>query len=415
MMEKYGLVGEKLGHSFSPQIHKALGGYDYALWEVSPEDLPAFFSAREFTALNVTIPYKQAVLPWLDSVSPAARRIGCVNTVVKDGAGRLHGYNTDYYGFIQMARRAGVDPRGKKCLVLGSGGASRTVRACLADMGAAQVVVISRSGPDNYETIGKHADAAVIVNATPVGMYPGNGLSPVDLDVFPRLEGVLDLIYNPARTALLLRAGERNIRRLNGLYMLAAQAKQASELFRGVRIDDGEIARVAGLIAAQTANIVLIGMPGSGKSTVGRLLAEALGRPLIDTDSLIEEKTGCACGEYLRRRGEDAFRALETRAVRQAGMQTGCVVATGGGAVTRRENFDALRQNGVIFHLDRPTDTLSRAGDRPLSATPETLSRLARERAPMYEALRDYAVAGRDAQDAAARIMALFKAHWEVK
>lgn len=415
MMEKYGLLGEKLGHSFSPQIHRALGGYDYALMEVDREDLPAFFAARDFSAVNVTIPYKEAALPFMDTVSPAARKIGCVNTVVKDAEGHLHGYNTDYYGFTQMVRRAGLDPRGKKCLVLGSGGASKTACACLRDLGASSVAVISRSGPDNYENIAKHADARIIVNATPVGMYPNNGVSPVDLSGFPQLEGVLDLIYNPAKTALLLQAEKRGIRCLNGLYMLAAQAKQASELFRGVAIDDGEIDRVAGLIAGQTANVVLIGMPGCGKTTVGALIAEAMDRPLIDTDALIEERAGCSCGDYLRQHGEDAFRALETEAVRQAGKRAGCVIATGGGVVTRPENFDALRQNGVIFHLERPLDALSQAGDRPLSATPERLARLWKERGPLYAALRDHAVDNREAQAAARQIMALFTAHWEEK
>lgn len=415
MMARYGLLGEKLGHSFSPQIHRELGGYDYALMEVGREDLPAFFARRGFKAINVTIPYKQTVIPWLDSISPAARKIGSVNTVVQDENGALHGHNTDYYGFMQMVRKAGISVSGRKCLVLGSGGASKTVCACLKDLGAAQIVVISRRGPDTYDNIAKHADAQVIVNATPVGMYPHNGQAPLDLAVFPNLRGVLDLIYNPARTALLLQAEARGIPCANGLYMLVAQAKQASELFRDTVIDDSEIDRITGLVAAQTANIVLIGMPGCGKTTVGKLLAEQSGRPFVDTDSLIEEKAGCTCGDYLRSHGEDAFRGLETEALRQACRESGCVIATGGGAVTRPQNRDILRQNGVVFHLERPLSALSRAGDRPLSATPEKLRALWTVRAPLYAAMRDYAIQNENAEKAAMEITRLLQAHWEDK
>ena len=413
MSARYGLVGEKLGHSFSPQIHRELGGYDYALMEVRREDLPAFFARRDFDAVNVTIPYKQAVLPWMDSLSEAARKIGCVNTVVRDAEGALHGYNTDYYGFAQTVRRSGVSVAGRKCLVLGSGGASRTVCAVLADLGAAEIVVVSRGGPDHYGNLDRHADARVIVNATPVGMFPNNGVSPVDLAAFPRLEGVLDLIYNPARTDLLLQAGARGIPCMNGLYMLAAQAKQASELFRGTHIGDGEIGRITALISEQTADIVLIGMPGCGKSTVGRLIARNTGRPLIDTDDMIAERAGCSCGDCLRTDGEEAFRRLETEALREACKRTGCVIATGGGVVTRPENLNIMRQNGVIFHLERPAETLAGNEDRPLSATPEKLREVARARAPLYARMRDYAIQNTDAEKTAREIERLMRAHWE--
>ena len=412
MMKRYGLLGEKLGHSFSPQIHRELGGYDYSLMEVSRGDLPAFFAARDFSAINVTIPYKQAVMPWLDSLSESAQKIGSVNTIVQDACGALHGYNTDYYGFMQMARRSGIPISGRKCLVLGSGGASRTVCEGLKALKAAAVIVISRSGPDNYGNIANHADAQVIVNATPVGMYPHNGLSPVDLAIFPKLEGVLDLIYNPARTALLLQAQALGIPCMNGLYMLVAQAKQASELFRNIPIDHSEIDRITGLIAAQTANIVLIGMPGCGKTTVGKQLSARSGRPFVDTDSLVEENAGCTCGDYLRTHGEEAFRRLETQALRQASIRTGCVIATGGGAVTRPENRDILRQNGVIFHLERPLEALAQNGDRPLSSTPEKLRALWEVRGPLYAAMRDYAVQNESAEKTALEIEGLLQAHW---
>ena len=278
---------------------------------------------------------------------------------------------------------------------------------------ASEIVIISRSGKDNYENISRHADARVIVNATPVGMFPHNGISPVDLDGFPHLEGVLDLIYNPARTALLLAAEARGIPCLNGLYMLAAQAKQASELFRDTVIDEKEIARITAVISEQTANIVLIGMPGCGKTTVGKLLSEHGGRPFLDTDSMIEERAGCTCGDYLRANGEEAFRKLETEVLKDACKRTGCVISTGGGVVTRKENLGILRQNGVIFHLDRPLEVLSRSGDRPLSDTPEKLMELYKARAPMYAGMRDAVVLNEDAEKTAREIECLLRAHWE--
>ena len=405
MSAVFGLLGEKLGHSFSPQIHRELGGYAYDLLEVRREDLPDFFARRDFRAINVTIPYKQAVFPWLDTLSEAARKIGSVNTIVRDAQGRLHGYNTDYYGFTRMVWRSGIAIAGRKCLVLGSGGASKTVCACLRDMQAAQVVVISRQGPDNYQNIGRHADAQVIVNATPVGMYPNNGLSPVDLAGFPHLEGVVDLIYNPARTALLLQAESRGIPCMNGLYMLVAQAKQASELFRDTVIDDAELDRITKLIAAQTANIVLIGMPGCGKTTVGGLLARMTGRPFADIDALIAQRVGMTCGDIIRNQGEAAFRQLETSVLSEVCRGSGQVIATGGGVVTVPENRDLLRQNGVIFHLERPLEALALDGDRPLSATPERLRLLWQQRAPLYAAFRDHAIANEDAQQAAEDIL----------
>ena len=382
-MARYGLLGERLGHSFSPYIHRALGGYDYELIEVSREELGPFLRARDFSALNVTIPYKQAVMPYLDSISDTAERIGSVNTIVQDANGGLHGYNTDAYGFIQLTRHAGIDVRGRNCLVLGSGGASKTVCACLRKLDAAEITVISRSGPDNYQNLSRHADARIIVNATPVGMYPHNGQSPVNLAQFPQLEGVLDLIYNPARTELLLQAEARGIPFGNGLHMLVAQAKQAVELFLNVHLNEEAVSPVAARLARDTANIVLIGMPGSGKTTVGTLLAQTMGRRLIDTDTEIEKRAGMTCGDCLRRHGEGDFRALEALVIAEAGKETGVIIATGGGAVTRPENRNALRQNGMLFHLDRPLEKLARTGDRPLSATDGRRAELFARRAPL--------------------------------
>ena len=407
-MEGYGLLGERLEHSFSPQIHRLLGGYDYRLLPMPRVALPAFFARRAFRAVNVTIPYKEAVIPYLDTLSPTARRIGSVNTVVQDEKGALHGYNTDYYGFMYLLRALGLPVAGRKCLVLGSGGASKTVCACLCDL-SANAVVISRAGANNYQNLDKNADAELIVNATPVGMYPQNGESLVDLAAFPRLAGVIDLIYNPARTALLLQAERMGIPAANGLTMLVAQAKQASELFQDKTIEESEIARVCGEMRFSMTNIILIGMPGVGKTTAARILARQLGRRMIDTDAWIERRVGMSCAEYLTQRGEAAFRALESEVVREAGRQTGCVIATGGGVVTRAENLDALRQNGLIFERRRPLDQLVNR-NRPLSATPEKLAALYAARAPLYAQWRDELIEEDSPQAAAEAILRRFTA-----
>lgn len=381
-----GLLGQTLGHSFSPQIHRELADYEYRLFEVEPEALGEFLFGGSFDALNVTIPYKQAVMPYLPSTSDRAKRIGAVNTVLRRPDGSLWGDNTDYDGFAYLVRRSGIDVRGKKALVLGSGGASRTAVTVLCDLGVREVTVISRGGKDNYQTLGSHADAELIVNTTPVGMYPHNGEAPLTLDGFPRLSGVLDVIYNPARTALLLAAEERGIPTGNGLSMLVAQAKRAAELFTGENIPDAETDRITKKIAKETSNLVLIGMPGSGKSRVGRLCAEALGREFIDTDRVIEERTGKTPGDVILERGEEEFRRIEHECVAEAGKRTGVVIATGGGVVTRKENYAPLHQNGVIVLLRRELSALATEG-RPLSAG--GTEALWQVRAPMYRAFAD--------------------------
>lgn len=381
-----GLLGKKLGHSFSPRLHAALGDYTYRLFEVLEEELGAFLSSGYFYGINVTIPYKQAVLPYLSEVSDRARRIGAVNTILRRPDGGLFGDNTDYDGFLWMVRRSGVSVAGKKVLVLGSGGASKTAVTVLEDLNAREVVVISRRGKNSYATLDQHSDAEVIVNATPVGMYPENGVAPLSLDGFPHLLCVLDVIYNPARTALLLQAETRGIPFVNGLPMLVAQAKRAAELFSGESIPESELDRITHALALDTTNLVLIGMPGCGKSTVGRRCAEALGRPHLDTDEMLRERAGMSAGAYLRTFGEEAFRSLETECVREAGKQTGVVISTGGGVVTRPENYAPLHQNGRIILLSRALSELSRS-DRPLSAG--DLGELFRVRAPMYQFFAD--------------------------
>lgn len=383
---EYGLLGEKLGHSFSPQIHRALAGYDYRLLPTPPEEMAELFRRRDFRGLNVTIPYKQTVIPLCDEVDPRAAAIGAVNTVVNRN-GRLTGYNTDIDGMICMARRAGVDLAGKKVVILGSGGTSHTAQAAARELGAAEIAVISRHGPDNYGNLSRHADAQVLINTTPVGMYPDCGLSPVSLDAFPRLEGVLDVVFNPLRTALLLQAMDRGLPCSCGLPMLVAQARRAAELFTGTAIPSSRAEEVLSSLSSELENIVLIGMPGCGKTTVGRALAERLGRAFVDLDEEIVRRAGRPIPDIFAREGEDAFRALETRAVREAGSRTGLVISTGGGVVTRKENRDPLRQNGVIVHLTRPLAALP-TGGRPVSQSTD-LAVLWQRRAPLYAAFAD--------------------------
>ena len=372
---EYGLLGEKLGHSFSPQIHRALAGYDYVLLPTPPEAVEPLLRGRDFRGLNVTIPYKRTVIPLCDEVEPRAAAIGAVNTIVNRN-GRLMGYNTDIDGLIYLARRAGVDMAGRKVVILGSGGTSHTAQAAAKALGAGEIVVISR-----------HADAQVLINTTPVGMYPNCGQAAVDLSAFPRLTGVLDVVYNPLRTALILAAEERGIPCSGGLPMLVAQAWRAAERFTGEDIPESRVEAVLRELTAAQRNVVLIGMPGCGKTTVGQALARRLGKDFVDVDEEIVREAGCSIPEIFAREGEEGFRRRESQTVRAAGSRTGCVISTGGGVVTWRENRDPLRQNGKIFHLLRDLSLLPAAG-RPISqSTPA--EELWRRRAPLYAAFAD--------------------------
>ena len=386
---KCGLLGRTLGHSYSPQIHAMLGDYAYTLFEKEPEEVSDFLKNGDFTGINVTIPYKQAVIPYLDDLSDAARRIGAVNTILRRPDGSLWGHNTDYYGFSAMVQRTGLSLEGKKVLVLGSGGASRTVVCVLEGLGA-NPVVISRTGEDNYQNLSRHADAAVIVNTTPVGMYPNTGISPVELDGFSHLEGVLDLIYNPARTQLLLDAERRGIPNQNGLWMLVAQAKEAAEVFTGAPIAHSAIARIHHTLSRQMQNLVLIGMPGCGKSTIGPLLAQATGRSFVDADETIAALAGKTIPEIFAQDGEDAFRRLETQVLADLGKRSGLVIATGGGCVTRANNYPLLHQNGILLRLERELSLLPTDG-RPVSQS-RSLSQLYEVRDPLYRAFADITI-----------------------
>lgn len=386
---KCGLLGRKLGHSYSPQIHNLLGDYSYVLFEKEPEELENFLKNGDFSGLNVTIPYKKEVIPYLSELSPTAKKMGCVNTVLRRSDDTLYGHNTDYFGFTSLVRHAGLSVAGKKVLVLGSGGASNTAVAALKDLGASPVV-ISRSGENNYGNLHLHRDAAAIVNATPVGMYPNTGISPIDLALFPHLEGVLDVIYNPARTQLLLDAEKLGIPRENGLWMLVAQAKEAAEVFTGGKISDEVIEKIYRRLSHQMKNIVLIGMPGCGKSTIGTLLAEKLGRTLADADEKIISLAGKSIPDIFAQDGEPTFRDWETKALTELGKQSGLVIATGGGCVTQKRNYPLLHQNGYLVWLERDCSVLPTDG-RPLSQAND-LGKMYAARKPLYEAFADIRV-----------------------
>lgn len=401
---KCGLLGRKLGHSYSPAIHALLGDYEYRLYEKEPSELEKFLRNSDWDGINVTMPYKQAVIPCLDSLTPIAQELGAVNTIIRR-EGKLIGANTDYWGFRSMVDKSGLSPAGKKCLVLGSGGASKVVQFVLKDL-EAQVIVISRSGENHYGNLELHRDAAMIINTTPVGMYPDTGVSPVNLEIFPQLEGVLDVVYNPARTKLLMDAERKGIVAMNGLWMLISQAMYAAVKFAGKRMGTRSIEEVSKALQSQMENIILIGMPGCGKSTVGRLVAEELGKPFVDIDAEIEKIANKTIPRIFAEDGEAVFRDWETKVLAELGKQSGLVIATGGGCVTQDRNYSLLHQNGVIFWLQRDAEKLATVG-RPLSVN---LDEMYEARMPMYEDFADVIIDNnRLPEDAAAKI----KAYWE--
>lgn len=384
---KCGLLGYPLGHSYSPQIHNLLGNYAYQLFSVKSHDLDAFFQNTDFTGINVTSPYKKSVVQYCHELTPAAQTVGSVNTIIRRTDGKLIGHNTDYFGFAYMLKSCGVNVTGKKVLVLGSGGAAGTVYTVLSEL-RAEPVIISRSGKNNYTNLDQHADAAVIINATPVGMYPETLVSPIQLDIFAKLEAVLDLIYNPAKTKLLLDAEKRGLIIGNGLSMLVAQAKESAELFTGSPIDDVKIQQIQNILDLQMRNIVLIGMPGSGKTTIGKRLAKCLGREFIDTDDIIAFEQGISIPEIIEKHGEDVFRQLESEVISRFSKRSSLVIATGGGCVTREDNYYPLRQNSRIYWIKRDLNLLPTEG-RPLSMQ-GSLKDMYCIREPQYTRFSDY-------------------------
>ena len=401
---KCGLLGRKLSHSYSPAIHAQFGDYEYGLFEKEPEEVASFLRQGNWDGLNVTVPYKQAVIPYLDELTPIAAKLGAVNTILRH-SGKLIGHNTDFGAFRAMVEKSRLSPAGKKCLVLGSGGASKVVVAVMEDLGA-EVIVISRKGENHYQNLHRHQDAAIIVNTTPVGMYPNTGVSPVDLDLFPALDGVLDVIYNPARTQLLMDAERRGIVAMNGLWMLISQAQEASCMMTGNAVPNETAEQTHTVLRQRMENIVLIGMPGCGTSTVGRMLADRLGKTFVDTDAEIEKMAQKTIPQIFAENGEAYFRVLESRVLEEFGKQSGLVIATGGGCVTQEQNYALLHQNGRIFWLQRDLDKLATKG-RPLSVDLEGLYQL---RQKLYEDFADCVIRNiGTAQEATAGILA----HWE--
>ena len=385
-----GLLGERLGHSYSSQIHAELADYEYRLYEKAPEAVEDFVRHGDWHGLNVTIPYKKTVIPFCDELSETAETIGSVNTLLRREDGTIFGDNTDAFGFETLLNKTLPGSiAGQKALVLGTGGASVTVCAVLRRHGA-EVVTVSRSGENNYQNLDRHADAKLLVNTTPVGMFPENGVSPVDLSAFRKLQCVLDVVYNPARTALLLQAEARGIPHAGGLTMLVAQAKRSSEIFLGNTLSDGEITRITRLLSGSMQNIVLIGMPGCGKSTVGALLSKRLDRPLLEADAELVKAAGIRIPMIFENEGEAGFRRRETATLAELGKRSGAVISTGGGCVTRAENYPLLHQNGTIIWLRRDLDKLAREG-RPLSVNAD-LSAMYTVREPLYARFADFTV-----------------------
>ena len=383
------LIAKKLSHSFSKPIHNELADYSYEYKELAENEVGEFLGKKEFDGLNVTIPYKQTVMEYMDEISPESQRIGAVNTVLNKN-GKLIGYNTDYYGFSYQIKESGADVIGKDAVVLGTGGAAKTVTCVLNDMGAKSVRTVT-SAEIKAGNMENYYDAQIIVNATPVGMYPETGNSPIDINDFKRCEAVLDLIYNPSKTKLILDAEKKGIKTANGLGMLVAQAKRAGEIFAGKEIPDSEISRIKNIIEKDTKNIVLIGMPGSGKSTVGQYLAELLGREFYDSDEEISKK-GETPAEIIEKYGEEHFRSVETQTLSEICKKSGCVIATGGGAVTREENYDIIHQNGTVVFIDRDIERLPTNG-RPLSQGGiEKLREMYSIRCPLYEKFSHFSV-----------------------
>ena len=401
----YGLIGRPLGHSFSAEIHARLGREPYELRELAEEEVGPFLRSGEFRGINVTIPYKQAVMPFLDEISETAREIGAVNTVVRRD-GRLYGDNTDAAGLRGLLDRLGADLRGKKVLIFGTGGTSRTARYVSIKAGAREVIRVSRTAREGAVTYAQaardHGDAEILINTTPCGMYPHNGDCPADLSLFPALEAVADVIYNPLRTNLVLAARERGIPAEGGLYMLTAQAVRAAELFRDTAYPPDTAEKICRQLLAEKENLVLIGMPGSGKSTVSAALQRRSGRPAVDTDARIEEKAGRSIPEIFRLEGEKAFRDLESEVIGEVSALGGQVIATGGGPVLRPENVRALRRNGRLVLLERPAEELTPTADRPLADTREKMERLRLEREPVYRAAADFTVRLRGTPEEAA-------------
>lgn len=405
---KYGCIGEHLSHSFSREIHNALADYEYEIKEIPRGELEAFVKARDFLGINVTIPYKELIIPYLDEIDTAAEKIGAVNTVVNRG-GRLYGYNTDFYGMTALVRHTGISAEEKKVAILGSGGTSKTARAVFEALGAGEIICVSRNKTelaiDYTELYANHKDTEIIVNTTPVGMYPFPDAEPISLDGFDRLSGIIDAIYNPLRSRLIQAARRRGVAASGGLYMLVAQAVRASEIFLDKKYPEATLDKVYSKILRGKENIVLIGMPASGKTTVGGILAKRLSRTLTDTDELIIKNEKASIPDIFTSHGEERFRELESCAVAEAARETSRIIATGGGAVLRGENVERLSQNGRLYFIDRPPELLMPTSDRPTASDREKIKLRYRERYGIYSSVCDKKIDGNIAPEEVANLI----------
>lgn len=392
---EYGCIGKKLPHSFSKIIHEKIGDYSYKLVELTEDELPVFMEKRDFKAINVTIPYKEAVIPYLYELSDTAKSIGAVNTIVNRD-GRLYGYNTDFYGMTALIKKNNIDFNGKKVAVLGTGGTSKTAAAVAKSLGAKSVIKVSRSKTENTVTYDElyenNADTDIIINTTPVGMFPQIYASPVDLSRFTSLSGVIDAVYNPLETKLVADAKSRGISSESGLYMLVAQAIKAYEIFMDKTAPENLLDDIFNDVKANKQNIVLIGMPGSGKTTIGQAVAEKLGRDFIDTDIEIKKNIKIEISDYFSQYGEEKFRDIETQVIKDISTRSGAVIATGGGAVLKQENVDALKMNGIIYFLDRPLEQIVPTSDRPTASSREAIEKRYSERYGIYKSSADKSV-----------------------
>ena len=394
---KYGLIGEHLTHSFSKIIHEKIGDYVYEIKEIEPQNVDSFMKAKDFTAINVTIPYKETVIPYLDYIDDNVKKIGSVNTIVNK-EGQLFGYNTDYSGMYALIEKTGIDVKNKKVLIIATGGTAKTANAVVRDMGAREVIFVSRrtnDGSYSYDEIyNDHTDIEVIINTSPVGMFPLNDMIPIELSYFPKLVGLIDVIYNPIRTNLVIEAQKREIRAEGGLYMLVSQAVYAYEHFMGTTVDKSLCDSIFNEILSEKDNIVLVGMPACGKTTVGKLLAKKIGKTFVDTDEEIVKKIGMDIPSYFAKYGEAEFRKIECEVIKEISRKNSLIIATGGGAVLNCDNVQRLKQNGKVYFIDRSLDKLAPTSDRPLSNDREALKKRYTERYEIYKSSSDFTVNG---------------------
>ncbi len=394
---EYGLIGEKLSHSYSKEIHESLGRYQYELKEIEKDKISDFLTKKDFKGINVTIPYKETVIPYLDVIDEKAKEIGAVNTIV-NREGRLYGYNTDFYGMVGLIQKSGFDLNGSRVLILGTGGTSKTAMAVCRFLKAREIIRVSRhEGGDavTYEkAVSDYGNADFIINTTPAGMYPKIDACAINLKSFNNLKAVYDVIYNPCRTRFMLEAESMHIKAFGGLRMLVGQAFKAAELFLSENVDESLEEDVFKKIRSQHENIVLIGMPGVGKSTIGQILSDKLKFELVDTDKLIVEREGCEISDIFSNKGEDYFRDLESSVIKEASLKKNIIISTGGGAILRDENVKALKAYGRLYFLNRDLNSLKPTSDRPLADDFCKLQKLYNERLPIYKKAADETING---------------------